>query len=198
MPRQMPAHYRWMVALIIGVAPSAQAQNPFVPSADVVFTVRTDHRHYEIGDDITVHYTIKNVSNGPIYVPKAQWDISCRSNPHLWGVLEDTAGKHFEPGFGGSCMHPNRADQMTISERMQEDAVLLKPGQLVSGSYPLPMSVFGKSLEPGAYRLEAILYGWNLDYSESELTELKTMRAPFLGGESNAVVLIELKNPAKL
>ena len=193
---QMPAHYRWLVALIIWVVPSTQAQNPFVPSADVVFTIRTDHRHYEIGEDIPVHYTIKNISNGAIYIPKAQWDIGC-SNPHLWGELEDATGKHFEPGFGFSCMHPNRVDQMRISERMQEDAVLLKPGQLVSGSYPLPMSVFGKSLKPGAYRLEAILYGWNLGYSESELTELKTTKAPFLIGESNAVVLIELRNTTK-
>jgi hypothetical protein len=190
--------YWWLIAfLLAGLFGGAEAQSPFVPSnADVAFTVRTDQRQYEIGEDIPVHYTIKNISNGPIYVPKGQWDIRCGDPPHLWGLLEDSKGKHYEPGYGGSCGGPSPVEKMSISERMLKDAVLLKPGQSVSGSYDVGVKVFS-SLKPGKYRLEAILWGWNIPYSDAQIVELRTMKAPFLMGESNAVVVIELTEPKK-
>jgi hypothetical protein len=172
---------------------AANGQQPFVHGSDIRFSIRTDRTSYNIGDRIIIHYTIKNVSNGPLYVPAAQWEIKCGNNPHLWSRLEDHSGKHFEPGFGGSCLGPNPVDRMSISERMRKDALLLEPGQATTGSFDFDSSVFEGSLKPGAYRLEAVLYGWNQRYDDSQLSELAGMGAPFLIGETDTSSLIELK-----
>ncbi len=196
MERQQRTSRYWFITLLIlcGLIAIVQAQQPFVHGSDIGFTIRTDHKRHEIGSEITVRYTITNVSNAAIYVPKKEWGVACGEPPHLWGRLEDRTGKHYEPGYAGSC---GSSPGERISERMQKDAVLLKPGQLVSGSFAFESKVFGKSLKPGAYRLEVTLYGWNLPYSEAELAQLNAMKAPFLTGESNASVLIELENPGK-
>ena len=103
-----------------------------------------------------------------LYVPAAQWEIKCGNNPHLWSRLEDHLGKHYEPGYAGSCLGPNPVDRMSLSERMREDASLLEPGQHVTGSFTLDSSVFDGRLKPGAYRLEAILYGWNQRFDNAQ------------------------------
>lgn len=82
---------------------------------------------------------------------------------------------------------------MSISERMRKDALLLKPGQAVTGSFTFDSKVFADSLKPGAYRLEAVLYGWNLPFDDSRLSELARMGAPFLIGESTASSRVELR-----
>lgn len=188
----------WLMAfLLAGLVAGAEAQSPFANSADIRFTIRTDQRQYKMDEDITVHYTIKNISNAAIYVPKGQWDIRCGDPPHLWGRLEDSTGKHSEGGYGGSCLGPSPVDRMSISERMLKDAVLLRPGQSVSGSYSIALKVISKGLKPGACRLEAALYGWNIPYSDAQIMELRTMKALFLGGDTNAVVMIKLTEPEK-
>ena len=48
---------------------AAVAQQPFVHGNDIRFSIRTDRRAYNIGDQVVIHYTIKNVSNGALYVP---------------------------------------------------------------------------------------------------------------------------------
>ena len=53
-----------------------------------------------------------------------------------------------KPGYGGSCLGPSQFDKMTLTERMQRDAVLLKPGQSMSGSFTFESKVLGK-LKPG-------------------------------------------------
>ena len=166
---------------------------PFVHGSDVQFSIRIDHRAHNIGDKIFIHYTIKNVSNGSLYVPASQWEIKCGNNPHLWSLIEDSSGKHYEPGFGGSCLGPNPIDRMSVSERMRKDALLLKPGQVVSGSFSFDSEVFAASLKPGAYRLEALLYGWNKPFDDSQLSELARMGSPFLIGESAASLRVELR-----
>ena len=162
-----------------------------------MFSIRTDREKYSVGDQIIIQYTIKNVSNGALYVPATQWEIKCGKNPHLWSRLEDRLGKHYEPGFGGSCIGPNPVDRMSLSERMRKDALLLKPGQQVTGSFTLDSSVFDGNLKPGAYRLESVLYGWNDRYDDAQLSELAGMGAPLLVGETDASSLIELTGDAK-
>lgn len=167
-------------------------QQPFVHGNDIRFSIRIDRRAYNIGDQIVIHYTIKNVSNGALYVPATQWEIKCGNPPHLWSRLEDKSGKHYEPGYGGSCLGPNPVDRMSVSERMLKDALLLKPGQVVTGSFSFDSKVFAGSLKPGTYRLEAVLYGWNLRFDNSQLSELAGKGAPFLIGETTASSPVEL------
>jgi hypothetical protein len=188
-----------LIALLFVLATSAEAnaQQPFVHGSDIRFSIRTDHEKYSVGDQIIIQYTIKNVSNGALYVPATQWEIKCGKNPHLWSRLEDRLGKHFEPGFGGSCMGPNPIDRMSLLERMRKDALLLKPGQQVTGSFTLDSSIFDGSLRPGAYRLESVLYGWNDRYDDAQLSELAGMGAPLLVGEKDASSLIELTGDVK-
>lgn len=171
-----------------------QAQQPFVHSNDVLFTVRTEHKEYTIGDRIVIHYSIKNVSNGAYYVPRSQWDTKCGNPPHLWSRLEDSSGKHYEPGYMGSCIGPSR---MSISERMRKDAFLLKPGQKITGSYSFDSKIFASRLKPGVYRLEAVLYGWNESFDKHEVSELARLGAPFLIGESVASTQVEFGRDAK-
>jgi hypothetical protein len=169
-----------------------EAQQPFVHGSDVAFTVWTDQTRYSMRKPIVVHYAVKNLSNGALFVPKSQWDIRCGGPPHFWARLEDTSGKHHEPGYGGSCLGPSPVDRMIIVQRMRKDAVLLKPGQSARGSFTFHPEVF-RDLNAGTYRLEAVMYGWNLGFSESELTQLSGMGAPFLIGETHATTHIELQ-----
>jgi hypothetical protein len=176
-----------------GPAQALGQGQPFVHGSDVQFSIRIDHRAHNIGDKIVIHYTIKNVSNGSLYVPASQWEIKCGNNPHLWSLIEDSSGKHYEPGFGGSCLGPNPIDRMSVSERMRKDALLLRPGQVASGSFSFDSEVFAASLKPGAYRLEALLYGWNKPFDDFQLSELARMGSPFLIGESAASLRVELR-----
>ena len=184
-----------LIALILAFAVPAEThgQHPFVHSNDIQFSIRTDRRAYNIGDLVVIHYTIKNVSNGALYIPATQWEIKCGNPPHLWSRLEDNSGKHYEPGYASSCLGPNPVDRESVSERMRKDALLLKPGHEVTGSFSFDSKVFADSLMPGAYRLEAVLYGWNLLFDKSQLSELAGMGAPFLTGESTATLPAELR-----
>lgn len=184
-----------LIALIFLFAVPAEThgQQPFVHGNDIRFSIRTDRRAYNIGDQVVIHYTIKNVSNGALYVPATQWEIKCGHPPHLWSRLEDSSGKHYDPGYGGSCPGPDPVDRMSVSERMRKDALLLKPGQAVTGSFSFDSKIFADNLKPGVYRLEAVLYGWNLLFDNSQLSELAGMGAPFLIGESTASSRVELR-----
>src|SRR3954466_4686932 len=145
--------------MIPSLAVIIEAQQPFVHGSDVVFAIRTDQTKYVMGETIIIRYTVKNVSNRALFVPRSQWDIRCGDPPHFWARLEDKSGKHYEPGYGGSCLGPSREDRMSVSERMQKDAVLVKPGQVVHGSFGFQPKVLS-DLQSGSYRLEAVLYGW--------------------------------------
>ena len=172
-----------------------QAQQPFVHGSDVALTIRTDQKRYAVEDPIVVRYTIRNVSNAALFVPKSQWDVRCGDPPHFWARLEDNQGKHYEPGYAFSCLGPRPEDRMSISERMGKDAVLLRQGQALQGSFTFESKIF--HLKPGFYRLEAVLYGWNQPFSESELSELSRIGAPFLIGEDQANTRVELRDASK-
>jgi len=179
------------------ISAKTQAQQPFVHGSDVLFRIHIDRKAYNIGDQIAIHYTIKNVSNGALYVPRSQWEVKCGNPPHLWSRLEDSWGKHYEPGYVGSCLGPSPTDRMTLPERMQKDAVLLRPGQEVTGSFTFDSKIFLDQLRAGVYRLEAVLYGWNLPFDSSQLHDLAGMGAPFLIGESDAVSQVGLRSGGK-
>ena len=184
-----------MTIIIILSRVRLQAQQPLVHGSDVALTIRTDQERYAVEDPIVVRYTIKNMSNAALFVPKSQWDVRCGDPPHLWARLEDNRGKHYEPGYAFSCLGPRPEDRMSISERMGKDAVLLKPGQALQGSFTFESKIF--HLKPGSYRLEAVLYGWNQPFSDSELSELSKIGAPFLTGEDHANTQAALRDAGK-
>jgi len=160
----------------------------FVPPNDVLFTVTTERHTYTAGEQIYLKYKIVNISNGALYVPR-EWEAKCPSNPHVWAWFEDSSGKHFVPGYAGSCS----PSAQTLTARMKKEAVLLKPGQRLEGTVTMDTALFG-GLKPGAYRLEASLTGWSdKDFSQEQQSELEKMTAPFIRGEVPASTHITLQ-----
>ena len=189
----MDRQIQWLsIALIISsTAVILEAQQTFVHGDDVAFAIQTDQPKYMVTEPITIRYSIRNVSNGPVFVPKSQWSVRCGDPPFLWARLEDKSGKHYEPGYAGSCL--GRRDRMSVPERMARDAVLLQPGQVVRGYFTFQPKVLG-DLRSGSYRLEAILYGWNPSlFTASELPLLRQLGAPLLIGETRASRHIEVE-----
>jgi len=186
-----PLHWLAICIAVCALVTLLEAQQPFVHGSDLAFAIRTERTKYLTSESIVMRYTVRNVSNGALFVPSSQWGVRCGDPPFLWARLEDSSGKHQEPGYGGSCLGPSPADRMTIQGRMQKEAVLLEPGRAVHGSFTFEPRVLS-ALKSGPYRLEAILYGWNQSFSLLELSELGRMKAPFLIGEVHAVTHVQL------
>lgn len=166
-----------VICLLLTTSLVAQKET-FVPATDVSFKISTERSSYRAGELITLKYKIKNISNKPLYVPR-EWEATCPASPHLWAWFEDSSGKHFVGGWAGSCS----SSPKTISERMSKEAVLLKPGEHLDGTYQLDTKLFG-GLKPGAYRIEAGLSGWTEEkFSDAERSELARMASPFMRGE---------------
>jgi len=188
-----------LVAAILALTPpDVAAQDPFARANDVAFSIRIAQKNYAIGDKIVISYTIKNVGNGPLFVPRGQWDTACTGAPHLWALLEDSAGRHYEPGFIGGGLGAKECASLTVSEWLKKDAVLLKPQQSASGTFIFQFPAgrsFTRKLKPGLYRLEALLYGWNTPFTASQRKEMDTVPSSLLIGETNATAQIELTAP---
>jgi|SRR5580692_2479711 hypothetical protein len=162
-------------------------EETLVPANDVSFTATTEASSYKAGEQVIVRYEIRNISNGSVYVPR-EWDSKCPASPHIWAWFENSSGQHFVPGYAGDCSPSHQ----TVMERMKRDAVLLKPGQRLEGHLSLQTTLFG-GMKPGAYRIEAVLYGWSdKDFDEHELKELQTMHGRFMRGEVPASTRIKL------
>src|SRR5690242_9135382 len=113
-----------MVAMLVSVA---LAENDvFVPANDVSFSIEREHKSCKIGQPIGLIWKVTNVSRAAIFVPRDTWDVKCPSPPHVLAWLENASGKHFIPGYVGSCMGANGL----LLERMKKDAVLLRPGEM--------------------------------------------------------------------
>jgi len=180
-----------MSCVLLATSLLAQKET-FVPASDVSFKISTDRSSYRAGEPITLKYKIKNISNTPLYVPR-EWEATCPASPHLWAWFENSSGKHFVPGYGGSCS----SGPKTISERMSKEAVLLKPGEHLDGTFRLDTKLFG-GLKPGAYRIEAALSGWTeVKFSDAERSELAQMASPFMTGEVPDSTSITLTGGAK-
>lgn len=174
------------VGILFATLLAAQKET-FVPANDVSFSITIAPNHYPVGERIQVTYRILNISKGALHVPRA-WEAKCPSGPHVWAWFENSAGKHFMPGYAGSCM----SNPQTVSERMTKEAVLLKPGERLEGSLQLDTTLFS-GLPPGAYRVEAVLYGWNdKDFTDAERLALSKIGNPFLRGEIPASARITL------
>jgi len=158
----------------------------FVPASDVSFKISTEQTSWKAGESITVKYRVKNISNAPLFVPR-EWEATCPASPHLWAWFEDSSGKHFVPGYGGDCI----PSPQTIRERMTKEAVLLKPGERLDGTFLLDSKLFG--LKPGVYRVEAALTGWTEEkFTAAERSELTKMAGRFMAGEVSDSIRITL------
>jgi hypothetical protein len=70
----------------------------------------------------------------------------------------------------------------TVSERMSKEAVLLKPGEHLDGTFLLATDLFGR-LKPGTYGVKAALSGWTEEkFTGAERFELARMASPFMTG----------------
>jgi hypothetical protein len=157
----------------------------FVPPSDVSFKISTVQTSWKAGESLTLKYRVKNISNAPLFVPR-EWTATCPASPHPWAWFADSSGKHFVPGYGGDCS-PNA---QTIRERMNKEAVLLKPGDHLDGTFLLDTKPFG-GLKPGVYRVEAALTGWDEEkFTDAERSELARMGSPFMAGEVPASIRI--------
>jgi hypothetical protein len=172
--------------MLIPIPLIAQTET-FVPATDITFTISTERNRYGSREPITVTYQILNVSNAPVYVPQA-WEVKCPGKPHVWAWFENRAGKHFVPGYGGSCSPALQ----TIAQRMSKEAILLKPGEHANGTLRLDPTLFG-GLPPGRYRIEAVLTCWNDDeFTAAERKELQNVGSRFVRGEIPASANITL------
>ena len=180
------------ISCVLLAASLLAQKETFAPASDVSFGISTDRGRYRAGELISLKYRIRNISNAPLYVPR-EWEATCPASPHLWAWFEDSSGKHFVPGYAGSCT----GGPKTISERMSKEAVLLKPGEHLDGTFRLDTKLFG-GLKPGAWRIEAALSGWAEEkFSDAERSELTQMASPFMRGEIPASTRITLTASGK-
>lgn len=169
--------------------PQGSQQELFVPVNDVSFTIGSERRVYKIGEQVKINYTVRNLSGRAVFIPRGEWSATCPSSPKVWAWFENSSGKHFMPGYAGSCS-PN---QMSAKERMRKEALLLKPGEAHHDYFLLDSKTFSKVLTPGRYRIEAALYAWrDADFDDAQKSELRGLGHPFLRGESAASTAIRL------
>lgn len=180
---------------LLSAGPDAQwAQSPawttFAPMNDVSFAVSTERQSYAIHDAITAQYRIVNVSSRSVYVPRHLLEGCPTVVPHVSIWLENDRGQHSSFGYAASCAGTMGAHE-SVGERMSREAILLAPGEHYEG--PAPVFV-PPDATPGAYRIEATVYGWNPDnLSEADRVELGRMVHPFLRGEAPVSIAVELR-----
>jgi hypothetical protein len=173
----------------LALVPVCRAQHElFVPANDVSFTISTERSTYKYGEQIELKYKITNISNAALFVPRWLYGGDC---PHKWHVrawFEDSSGKHYYGGWGGSCS----PTPMGIVERMRKDTVLLNPMQEFEGTLDLPTDWLG--VKPDKYRIEAYLDGWlETDFTAEQEAELASMGHPFLRGDAVASIAVSIR-----
>ena len=158
----------------------------FVPSSDVTFQISSEEKSYEIDDVVLLNYRITNTSSATLYVPR-EWEATCPTVPHIWAWFEDHSGNHLVPDFPTGCKPTNEA----IAERMGKEAVLLKPGESITGELKLDPKPF--HLAAGRYRIEAALTGWHAEkFTTEERADLEKLGHPFVTGEVPASLTVIL------
>jgi hypothetical protein len=166
-----------IACVLLGTSLAAQKET-FAPANDVSLSISTERRSYTAGAHITLNYRVTNMSNTLLYVPR-EWEARCPASPHFWAWFENSSGQHFVGGYAGDCS----PKPQTITDRMSEEAVLLKPGAHLDGTFLLDTGLFG-GLKPGVYRIEAALSGWDEQkFTSEERSELAGMAGPFLRGQ---------------
>lgn len=179
----------WLLAFV----PVCRAQQElFVPANDVAFTISTDRSTYKFGEEIELKYKIRNISNAALFVPRWLYGGDCPHKWHVWAWFEDSSGKHYYGGWGGSCS----GTPMGIVELMRRDSVLLNPMQEFEGTFKLSTDIVAASkvVKPGKYRIEASLDGWlEADFTAAQEAELVSMGHPFLRGEAVASMAVSIQ-----
>ncbi len=177
----------------LALVPVSRAQNElFVPANDVSFTISTERSTYKYGEQIELKYKIRNISNAALFVPRWLYGGDCPHKWHVWAWFEDSSGKHYYGGWGGSCS----PTPMGTVELMQRDAVLLNPMQEFEGTFKLSTDILGgfKGVKPDKYRIEASLDGWlEADFTAAQEAELVSMGHPFLRGEAVASMAVSIQ-----
>jgi len=187
---QAPFLRAGIASVLLAASLSAQKKT-FAPANDVSFKISTSLTTWGAGESITLKYRAKNVSNARLFVPR-EWEVTCPASPHLWAWFEDSSGEHFVPGYAGSCSRGPK----TIADRMSKEAVLLRPGEHLDGTFLLDPKLFG--LKPGIYRVEASLTGWSEEkFTDVERSELARMASPFMRGEVQDSIRVTLKPSPK-
>ena len=183
---------KWRTRIQVGITyvllatPLPAQKETFAPANDVSFSISTERHSYKAGEQITLDYRVTNISNKPLYVPR-EWEVTCPAGPHVWAWFENSSGQHFVGGFAGSCSPSPK----TISERMSKEAVLLRPGEHLNGTFSLDTKLFG--LKPGTYRVEASLTGWTEEkFTDVERSELARMASPLMRGEVRDSIRVTL------
>jgi hypothetical protein len=158
----------------------------FVAANNISFTVSADR---PTAEEIIVKYRIRNVSNGPFYVPRMPGVNSCLTiGPEHINIWLDRNGKRYGPGLLMDCLE---GVPRSIAERLSKTAILLNPGESTDGSQRFDPHQL--KLMPGVYRVEAVLGGWKEnEFSQAELKSLTKWDAPLLNGESSASTRITL------
>lgn len=179
------------LSCLLLTASSAAQKETFVPASDVSFKISIEQTTWKADESITLKYRVKNISNAPLFVPR-EWTATCPASPHVWAWFEDSSGKHFVPGYGGDCS----PSPQNIRERITKEAVLLKPGEHLEGTFLLDPKLF--RLKPGNYRVEAGFTGWDEEkFTTAELSELARMGSPFMRGEISDSLRITLTPSGK-
>jgi hypothetical protein len=200
-PHTLRIHHLLVVAFLINLGfldsrvhaqwVTSDAWTTFLPATAVSFAISTDQNSYSVREHITLKYRIVNISNHALYVPRAALEGCPTVTLYVWTWFEDSTGRRSGSGVGQSCGSSPGSHSPTVTERMSKAAVLLQPGEHLDGTTAL---VSGEGLfQPGAYRIEAMLHGWNYDsFSEVERAELAKMGNPFLRGEIPASMRVTL------
>lgn len=186
---------RSFAVLIVGILPAYLcAQQPgFVPANSISLKIYTEHKSYRIGEPIVFRYRVRNIGHDSFLVPRSVWDTNCGNPRHIWAGLAGSSGERFSPGWGGSCGSSMFIDKQGATERMQTDAVLLKPTEEIEGSFTLEMSGFAKELRPGIYRLEVVFSGWKEDrLTDQQRSDMATMTSHYFRGDLTTSQNVEL------
>jgi hypothetical protein len=176
-----------LTAACLQLAVSALAAGQlFIPTSNVTFQISSEKKSYEVGDVVLLNYRITNISNAPLYVPR-EWEATCPTVPHIWAWFEDHSGNHLVPNYASDCS-PTKD---TIQQRMNKEAVLLKPSESIDGQLKLDPKLFHLVAE--RYRVEAALTGWHQErFTTEERTDLEKLGHPFVTGEAPASLTVIL------
>ena len=176
----------FVAASLLVAASAVAASNLFVPSSSVTFQISSEEKSYEIDEVVLLNYRITNTSSAPLYVPR-EWEATCPTIPHIWAWFEDHSGNHLVPDYASDC----RPTKETIQERMNKEAVLLKPNESIGGQLRLDPKLF--HLAAGRYRVEAALTGWHEEkFTAQEHADLEKRGHPFITGEAPAALTVIL------
>jgi hypothetical protein len=178
-------HTLLAACLLLAVSALAASQL-FIPTSNVTFQISSEKKSYEVDDVVLLNYRITNISNAPLYVPR-EWEATCPTVPHIWAWFEDHSGNHLVPNYASDCS-PTKD---TIQQRMNKEAVLLKPSESIDGQLKLDPKLF--HLVAGRYRVEAALTGWHQErFTAVERADLEKLGHPFVTGEAPASLTVIL------